>query len=96
MSKSHLSITIHSWFSCVFSRPWDNLCESSSYPARIALYAKNSQIREKVLRGERLKFPDNVVGGKCNGIQDDFRRLIELCWHPDPDSRPDFGKIIGT
>lgn len=82
--------------SLVFSRPWDNLCETSSYPAKIALYAKNSQIREKVLRGERLKFPDNVVGGKCNGIQEDFRRLIELCWHPDPDTRPDFGKIIGT
>lgn len=79
----------------LFSRPWDNLCESSSYPAKMAMFVKNHQIRERVLRGERLQFPTNIIGGNCNGMQDDFRNLIELCWHPNPDLRPDFGKIIG-
>lgn len=57
-------------------------------------FTKNRRIQEKVQGGERLKFPEHVIGGKCNGLQKDFRQLVEKCWKHRPKDRPDFAKII--
>lgn len=79
---------------CVCRRPWDNLCDSWDLPGKLVKFNKNLRIQEKVLSGERLKFPDAVIGGKCNGLQREFKRLVERCWKQRPKDRPDFANII--
>ena len=77
-------------------RPWDNLCDSWDLSGKLAKFAKNRRIEEKILNGERLRFPDQAIGGKCNGVQKAFRQLIEKCWKQKPRDRPDFSEIIST
>lgn len=88
------SFAVILWELYTFERPWDNICDSWDLPGKLVKFTKNRRIQEKVQSGERLKFPDQVIGGKCNGLQKEFRQLIEKCWKHRPKDRPDFARII--
>lgn len=53
-----------------------------------------TRFNEVRLRGAIVK--DGLRPVLATGVPDEYRALIEQCWHPDPDARPTFQKILSV